>query len=173
MVAEPRPDILLFDLAIPGLLPFEIGQWVCTNHPETATLVLTGHDRDCYLAKMVEAGVAGLLTRDETPEGLVEAIRRAARGEILVTREQLARANHWRREVGERLGSLTERERQVLRLLARGQSNQQIAEALTITQRTAETHVGNLLNKLSVASRAEAITWAWQHGAVEEMDSLG
>jgi DNA-binding NarL/FixJ family response regulator len=68
---------------------------------------------------------------------------------------------------------LTDRERQVLGLLIRGQSNQQIAEALTITKHTVETQVGNLLNKLSVASRGEAIAWAWQHGVVEEMGSLG
>ena len=173
MVAELRPDILLLDLVMPGLRLFEIEEWVRTNYPEPITLVLTGHDRDCYLAKMIEAGVAGFLTKEETPQRLVEAIRRAARGEILITREQLFRANHWRREVGERWRSLTARERQVLGLIVRGQSNQQIAEALTITERTVETHVGNLLNKLSVASRAKAITWAWQHEVLEEMDSSG
>jgi DNA-binding NarL/FixJ family response regulator len=83
MVAELRPDILLLDLAMPGLRPFEVGQWLRTKYPETVTLVLTAHDRDCYLAKMIEAGVAGLLTKEETPQRLVEAIRRAARERFL------------------------------------------------------------------------------------------
>ena len=173
MVAEFRPDILLLDLVMPGLRPFEIEKWVRANYSETITLVLTAHNRDCYLAKAVEAGAVGFLTKDESPQRLMEAIRRAVRGEVLITGGQLARAYSWRKEVGERWESLTERERQVLVLMVSGQSTRQIAEVLTIKECTVETHIGNILSKVGVASRAEAIAWAWQHGIVGEMDSSG
>jgi DNA-binding NarL/FixJ family response regulator len=129
--------------------------------------------RDHYLAKAVEVGVSGFLTKEESPQRLVEAIRRAVRGEVLITREQLARAHSWRREVGERWESLTEREREVLRLMIDRQSTQQIAEALTISECTARTHIGNILGKLHVASRAEAIAWTWQHGMAEKTGTFG
>ncbi len=173
MVAELRPDILLLDLVMPDLRPFEVEEWVRANYPETITLILTAHDRDHYLAKAIEAGAMGFLTKDEPPQRLAEAIRRAVRGEVLITGGQLARVLSWRREVGERWESLTEREREVLMLMVGGQSNQQIAEILSISEHTVRTHVGNILGKLGVASRAEAIAWAWQCGIVEEMNSSG
>ncbi|MFQ6100540.1 MAG: response regulator [Anaerolineae bacterium] len=173
MVAELRPDILLLDLVMPGLRPFEVEKWVRTNYSETVTLVLTAHDRDRYLAEMIEAGTTGFLTKEEAPQRLVEAIRRAARGEILFSKEQLVRARRWHREVGKRWESLTGREREVCLLIADGHSNKQIAETLAISERTVETHVGNLLGKLAIASRAEAATWVWQHGLAEEMGLRG
>jgi len=103
----------------------------------------------------------------------VEAIRRAARGEVLVTGGQLVRARSWRREVGERWESLTKRERQVFALMVGEQNTRQIAEALIISECTVRTHIGNILRKLGVDSRAEAIAWAWQHGIVWEMGSSG
>jgi len=75
--------------------------------------------------------------------------------------------------VGERWESLTEREREVLELMIDGQSTQQIAEALTISECTARTHIGNILGKLRVASRAEAIAWTWQHGMAEKTGASG
>ena len=173
MVAELCPDILLFDLVMPGLRPCEIGEWVRTHYSETIMLVLTAHDRDCYLTKAIEAGVVGFLTKEETSQRLVEAIRRAVRGEVLITGGQLARAHSWRKEVGGRWESLTKREREVLGLIVRGQSNKQITEVLSISECTVRTHIGNILNKLGVDSRAEAIAWAWQHGIVGEMGSSG
>ncbi|WP_448338405.1 response regulator [Chloroflexus aurantiacus] len=173
MVGELRPDVLLLDLVMPGLRPSKIEEWVRTNYPHTVTLVLTAHDRDYFLAKAVNAGAAGYLTKAEAPFSLIEAIRRAARGETLITGEQLTRTLSWHKEVGERWESLTEREHQVFALMVRGQSTQQIAKALTIKECTVETHIGNVLNKLGVASRAEAIAWAWQHQVVEEMNLSG
>jgi len=80
MVAKLRPDILLLDLVMPGLRPFEIEKWIRTNYPKTITLILTAHDRDYYLAEAIKAGAVGFLTKEEAPQQLVEAIRRAARG---------------------------------------------------------------------------------------------
>jgi len=170
MAAELRPNILLLDLVMPGLRPFEIEKWIRTNYPETITLILTAHDRDCYLAEAIKAGAAGFLTKEEAPQQLIEAIRRTARGDALITGGQLARLHSWREEVGERWESLTERERQVLTLVVKGQDTKQIAKTLTIEASTVETHIGNILTKLDVASRAEVVAWAWRHGMVEEIN---
>lgn len=83
MLSELCPDVLLLDLVMPGLRPSKIEEWVRTNHPQTVTLVLTAHDRDYFLTKAIDAGVAGYLSKAEAPHSLIEAIRRAARGEIL------------------------------------------------------------------------------------------
>jgi DNA-binding NarL/FixJ family response regulator len=158
LVAKLHPRILLLDLQMPGPRPAEIEKWVRANCPETITLVLTGHDRDAYLASMIEAGISGFITKGTPADRLVEAIRRAARGEVLFNGEQLARARRWRREVGEKWESLTERERQVLQLLAQGSDNATIAETLGVTPKTAAYHVANIL-KLGVVSRQEATAW--------------
>ncbi len=168
-----HPDILLLDLRMPGPGPAEVARWVRTHCPETTTLVLTAHDRDDYLAAMIEADAGGFLTKEEADENLIGAIRRAARGEILFNREQQTRARHWREEVGERWASLTGREREVVMLIADGRDNKQIAEALTISRHTVETHIGNILGKLAVASRTEAAVWIWHHNLAEEMDLSG
>ncbi|MDY7080259.1 MAG: response regulator transcription factor [Chloroflexota bacterium] len=167
LVAELGPDILLLDLVMPGPRPSEVEKWVRTNYPETITLVLTAHDRDCYLAKMIEAGAAGFLTKEEAPQRLVEAIRCAARGDVLITGGQLARANHWREEVGARWESLTERERQVLQLLAEGLDNAAIAEALRVSVNTVRCHISHIYSKLGVADRAEAIVFVLRHKLIE------
>ena len=113
--------------------------------------------------KLTEAGAVGFLTKEAADEQLVDTIRCAARGELLFSREQVARARRWREEVGKRWESLTGREREVLRLLAQGMDNAAIAGALCITTRTVEFHVTNVLGKLGVPSRSEAIAWVRDH----------
>ena len=163
MVLELQPDILLLDLVMPGLRPYEVKKWVRANYPETITLVLTAHDRDCYLAKAVEAGVVGYLAKDDAPHKLVQAIRRAVRGEVLLTHGQLTRATLWRDEVDKCWESLTRREREVLRLLVQCLDNAAIANALSVTTKTVEYHVTNILRKVGVASRQEVISWVDTH----------
>ena len=173
LTAELRPHVLLLDLCMPGPRPAEVEAWVRARCPKTITLVLTAHDRDAYLAEMFEAGTVGFLTKKDAPERLLEAIRRAVQGEALFTQDQLTRVHRWHEEVGQRWECLTTREREVLRLVASGKSNKQIAEALAIHEHTVETHVGNLLGKLGVVSRTEAGAWVWRHGLAEEMDFAG
>ncbi|MCX7683389.1 MAG: response regulator transcription factor [Anaerolineae bacterium] len=126
-------------------------------------LPLTAHARECYLAWMMEVGAAGYLTKNEAPEALVAAIRRAAQGETCYTAEQVQRARNWREQFGGRWASLTAREREVLRLLARGLDNKGIAEALSVAPKTVESHVTHILDKLGVRTRGEAIAWAHTH----------
>jgi DNA-binding NarL/FixJ family response regulator len=163
LVAKSRPRILLLDLKMPGLPPAEIEKWVRTNYPETVTLVLTAHDRDSYLTKMIDAGAAGLIGKGESGERLLGAIRRAATGEILFDSAQLDRARNWREGAGKKWDSLTKRERETLLLLVQGFDNAHIARTLTITTKTVAYHVTNVLEKLEVASRQEAVAWVHKY----------
>lgn len=138
-------------------------RWAQTACPTTEVLLLTAHDRNCYLAWMVEAGAAGYLTKDQASAALVEAIRRAARGEVYYSPEQRERASRWQKEVGKWLERLTKREWEVLRLLAEGKDNKAIAQRLGVTTKTVAYHVANVLNKLGVCSRLEAVAWVHEN----------
>ena len=172
LVVELQPKVLLLDLQMPGLRSADLEKWVRAHYPATITLVLTAHERDAYLAGMADAGAAGFLSKSRPPEQLIDAIRRAARGEILFDGEQLARIQRWREEVGQRWDSLTERERQVLTLVAQGKTDQQIAGELHLQAKTVGNHVSSILKKLNVASRTEATVWAIREGFVNGPVSL-
>lgn len=159
LVGELRPQILLLDLVMPNLSPAELEKWVRENHPETITLVLTAHDRDAYLAGMMEAGAAGYLDKKLRAGQLISAIRRAVRGETIFTKEQFERVRHWREEVTAKWESLSKRERQVLQLLTEGMENKEIAESLSITVNTVEKHLAHIYHKLGVTTRTEAAHW--------------
>lgn len=160
LVAKLRPQILLLDLKMPGPRPAEIEKWVRLNYPETITLVLTAHDRDSYLAAMMDAGAVGYLSKKESEDRLIGAIRRAVRGEILFDNTQFARAKRWKENVGEKLNQLTVREREILELLGKGLDNKTIGETLNISAKTAAYHVTRIMAKLQVQSRQEAALWA-------------
>lgn len=163
LVVQLYPRILLLDLQMPGPRPVEIEKWVRANCPETITLVLTAHDRDAYLADMIETA-AGFIIKGTPAENLVAAIRRAARGEILFNGEQRSRARRWREQVGKKWDSLTERERQILIQVAKGKTDKEIAQELQIKVKTVSNHICNILNKLNIASRIEAALWAVREG---------
>ena len=159
LVADLRPQILLLDLIMPEFSPTELERWVRENYPETITLVLTAHDRDAYLANMMEAGAAGYLDKKLRAGDLIAAIRRAARGEFLFDKQQLERARRWREEVSQKWESLSSREREVLQMLTEGAKNQTIAKSLGIATHTVEKHLESIYKKLGVTSRAETIHW--------------
>lgn len=163
MVAELRPNILLLDLVMPGPTPAQLEKWVRANFPETITLVLTAHDRDAYLASMMDVGASGFLSKTETGERIVSAIRRAAGGASLFTEEQFERARRWKQAAGEKWQALTEREREIVRLLVEGYDNKEIAQQLNIAPKTTAFHITNILKKLEVKSRHEAIAWVHKY----------
>lgn len=164
LVADLRPRILLLDLKMPHLSPVELEKWVRENYPETTTLVLTAHDRDSYLAGMMNAGAAGYLDKKLRAGQLISAIRRAAHGEIIFDKEQMERARRWREDVTTKWESLSNREREVLQLLTDGQDNNAIAASLGISINTVEKHLKNIYRKLGVTSRSEAIHWWVEKG---------
>jgi DNA-binding NarL/FixJ family response regulator len=163
-IAELQPAVLLLDLDMPNHQPAEIEKWVRENYPGIVTLVLTAHDRDAYLAGMMEAGAAGYLDKKLRSNDLLAAIRRAARGVVLFNDEQMERANRWRQKVRLKWDSLSTREREVLQLLTEGGDNQKISTLLGISINTVEKHLKNIYEKLGVSSRTEAIHWWVEKG---------
>jgi DNA-binding NarL/FixJ family response regulator len=159
LLVELRPNVILLDLKMPGFSPSAFEKWARENYPETITLVLTAHDRDAYLASMMEAGAVGYLDKEMKAEQLINAIRRAVSGESLFDEQQKIRAHKWREGIEKKWKSLSERERQVLRLLAEGQNNKDIASTLSITIKTLDKHLEKIYQKLEVTSRTAAVLW--------------
>jgi DNA-binding NarL/FixJ family response regulator len=159
LLDELRPMVLLLDLKMPGFSASEFERWARINYPETTTLVLTAHDRDYYLAEMMDAGVSGYLDKNKRTETLIANIRTAASGKSLFTSEQIDRARKWRHEAGKKWEKLTEREREVLLLAEKGLSNKAIAEQLVVTLKTVAYHLSAIFERLEVRSRHEAIAW--------------
>jgi len=163
LIPKLHPDILLLDLKMPNTSPFEIEKWVRENYPETVTLVLTAHDCDYYLAGMMDAGIAGYLSKTERGENLIAAIRRAANNEVFFTASQIDRAKKWRQETGNKWEKLTKREREVLVFMEQGMSNKGIAIKLDVTIKTVAYHVSAIFDRLDVESRHEAVAWYRKH----------
>ena len=164
LLDELRPNIVLLDLVMPGFSATAFEKWARAKYPETTTLVLTGHHREAYLAGMIEAGAAGYLEKNVSEEDLLNALRLAARGEYLISEEQKASAHRWRADIEKKWHSLSEREREILRLLALGATNKFISKKLQIAPTTAEKHLARIYKKLAVTSRAEAALWGSEHG---------
>ena len=172
IVAELQPRILLLDLKMPGPRPAELEHWVRENHPETITLVLTGHGRDALLSQMMDAGVAGYLTKDVSGDTLANHIRVAARGRVVFDPGQVEHAERWKEEVGAKWDMLTQREREILKWVALGAQNRFIANEYSISEQTVKNHVTNILKKLGLDSRQHASLWMNTHFP-EELEAPG
>jgi len=173
LISQLQPHVAVLDLVMPGTSPAEIVLWAYDHYPETAVLILTAHDRDYCLAQMLEVGAVGYLDKNERGEALLDAIRRAACGQVLFTQEQCRRARDWRENVQAVWEALTAREREVLMRLCQGESNWEIAEHLHIVEKTVEKHVGAILDQLGVASRTEAILWVLNAGLDKACGMVG
>ena len=164
LAPQVAPDILLLDIALPGMSGVQLVRELAPRLPATKIVMLTVSSADRDVAEAMRYGAAGYLTKDVSPEALVRALRATQTGELVIPRRLAARllARMSRRSLADAIASptpidqLTTRERDVLRLLADGLSDRDIAVALTISHRTVETHVSNILRKLDVRNRAEA-----------------
>ncbi len=163
LIESLRPDVAVLDCQLPGIEGAAVAEAVARRGLPVRVVALSAYDDDRYLAGMMTAGAVGYLLKNEAPGQIVAAVQAAMRGERLWTPEQVARVSRWQAEVARVRDSLTEREREVLRLVADGLSNKEIAQALTITVRTTDFHVSNILRKLGVISRVEAAVWAQVH----------
>lgn len=160
-----QPDVVLMDLLMPVMDGVTAIETIRREMPDTEVVALTSVLEDEKVIGAVRAGATGYLLKDADPEELRRAVKAAAAGEVHLTPRAAARLL---REVRapESPEPLTERETEVLRLLARGQSNKEIARQLTISDKTAKTHVGNILGKLGVPSRTQAALYAVRVGLV-------
>ena len=167
LVERLLPDVVLMDLVMPELDGIGAIRRIRQVAPATKVIALTSFDDDEKVFAAIKAGAAGYLLKDVRPAELAEALRRASRGEALLAPSVAARLMQ---EVsGERSApaGLTERELEVLRLIARGMSNKQIARELVLSEKTVKTHVSNILAKLHVADRTQAALYAVREGLAD------
>jgi len=176
LVSELIPDIVLLDLIMPGIDGVESTRRIKKISPRTQVVVLTSYHEDVHIFPALKAGAISYILKDMKMEKLVEALQRAVRGEVTLHPRVAARVlQNIRGEYEEEqplFTELTDRELDVLKLIANGMTNSQIAEELVISENTVKGHVSNILSKLHVADRTQVAVYAWQRGLVQR-DQMG
>jgi DNA-binding NarL/FixJ family response regulator len=168
LVEEVKPDVLLLDLELPDGQGTEVAQQLQKNGSPVKILILSAYDDRAYIQEVLQLGAAGYLMKEEAPEAIVEAVRGVANGENgWVSRSIAAQMVSWVRGDESKVTKLTPREMDVLRLVVAGKTNQNIAVALTISEKTVEKYLEAIFAKLSVASRVEAAVYAVREGLVQ------
>ncbi|NJC96367.1 MAG: DNA-binding response regulator [Anaerolineales bacterium] len=171
-----KPDIVLMDLVMPVMDGIEAIHQIKASHPSVQILVLTSFATDDKVFPAIKAGALGYLIKDTSPEELVSAIRQVHKGEPTlhssIAQKLLKEISH-ASEQPTSPDPLTEREVEVLKLIARGLSNQEIAETLVVSVATVYTHVSKILDKLHLASRTQAALYALREGLASLYDDVG
>jgi NarL family two-component system response regulator LiaR len=163
LIEELKPDVVILDISMPKLGGIEVTRQIKPRFPSTAILILTAYDNDEYVFALLEAGAAGYLLKDVHGREIVEAVRSVYSGESvlhpLIARKVIQRAiSSSTKSVEEKPEmEFSEREKEVLKLAAKGLSNRDIADALYISIRTVQGHINSIFRKLNVGSRTEAI----------------
>jgi NarL family two-component system response regulator LiaR len=170
LVEQTAPDVVLMDLIMPDMDGVETTRQIKKISPRTQVIVLTSYHQDEHIFPAIRAGALSYVLKDIDPDELADAIRRAHSGEAVLNPRvaaRLVKEMHGDREEGlNPFHELTEREMEVLRQIAAGKSNREIAEALVISEKTVKSHITNLLSKLHLADRTQAAVYAWQEGIV-------
>ncbi|ATL81986.1 two-component system response regulator [Streptomyces malaysiensis subsp. malaysiensis] len=161
---ELRPDVVLMDVKMPGLDGIEALRALRDLDNPARVLVVTSFTEKRTVVPALRAGAAGYVYKDVDPEALARAIRSVHSGHVLLQPEVALALLSQEEGGGQGRGSLTEREREVLALIADGRSNREIARALVLSEKTVKTHVSNILMKLDLSDRTQAALWAVRHG---------
>ncbi|MGE5140420.1 MAG: response regulator [Rudaea sp.] len=174
MVRQIKPDVVLMDLVMPRLDGIAATREAKAASPTTRVIALTSFAEDDKVFPAIQAGASSYLLKDVSPDDLVEAICAVHRGEARLhpdiakkLMEQVAQQGGAGREAAPAQAELTEREREVIRLIARGCSNHEIAQQLVISDKTVKTHVSNILGKLYLEDRTQLAIYAIKHGLAE------
>jgi DNA-binding NarL/FixJ family response regulator len=163
-----RPDVVLMDIGMPGLSSFEAARQIKRNRPETKILFLTMYEDEDYLVQCLDVGAAGYVLKDTPASQLVSAVRDVYRGGKYLSSQVLGklvddfRSRSRDSRMRPRISTLTPREREVLKLLAEGNSVKEIAVLLALSVKTVEAHKFNLMRKLDIHNKAQLVTYAIQ-----------
>jgi DNA-binding NarL/FixJ family response regulator len=173
LAASEKPDVVLMDVRMPVMDGLEATRQITAMRGAPKVVILTTFDLDDYVYEALRAGASGFLLKDAPRADLIAAVRVAAAGDALlapsVTRrliEAFARRPATAAPQPSRLASLTPRERDILRLVARGNSNTEIAQELVVSEATVKTHIGHLLAKLGLRDRVQAVILAYETGSI-------
>ncbi|MFZ1400568.1 MAG: response regulator transcription factor [Candidatus Promineifilaceae bacterium] len=170
LAAHHAPDVVLMDLVMPGMDGVTATRLVKAQSPRTQIIMLTSYHQDEHIFPAIRAGALSYLLKDIEPAALAEAVRQAAQGEAVLHPRVAARVvqelHGSRQESVNVFTELSERELEVLRLIADGANNSSIAEQLIISEKTVKSHVSNILSKLHLADRTQAAVLAWREGIV-------
>jgi len=174
IVRHQKPDVLLTDIQMPRLTGIELTQQLKAEMPEIAIVILTVYRDDAKVFDAIKAGALGYVLKDSPPEETVAAIRAAARGEALLSSpialrvmQEFSRLSQQRAADMKVFSELTDREREVLVLVAEGKRNREIGDALFITEKTVKNHISSILAKLHANDRTEAAMFAARQGLVD------
>jgi NarL family two-component system response regulator LiaR len=176
LIEELKPDVAILDIAMPKLSGIEVTRRIKSRLPATAILILTAYDDDEYIFALLEAGAAGYLLKDAPGSELVNAVRLVYSGEPVlhpsIARKVIQRAILHADKTDERKPDieLSDREMEVLHLVARGMTNKNISDTLNISIRTVQRHLNAIFNKLDVGSRTEAIFQSVKKGWISLED---
>ena len=163
LTRDEHPDVLLLDVEMPERSGVEVAQALQSESSPTRLLALSSYDDQEYVRGLLENGAAGYLTKENAPELIIEAVRAVARGEVRwFVQPSPAQPDS---------PDLTSREKEILQVMARGLSNDDIAEELHLAESTIRKHATNIYRKLGVDSAREAIAWAWQNGIMSSTEA--
>lgn len=170
-VAELRPDVVLMDMAMPGMNGIEATRLIHRRYPESRVLVLTQHEDWRYVQPLLQAGASGYLLKRALGADLVGALRAVARGDtFLYTPVLHTLVDEMQRQAAPAPeGALTGRETEILSLITQGKTNPQVAAALSISVKTVEWHRANLMHKLNAHTTADLVRYAIKHGLAEDL----
>jgi DNA-binding NarL/FixJ family response regulator len=176
-VEQIRPDIILMDITMPGLNGLETTRQLKKRHPKIKILILTMHDNEEYIFETLRAGASGYLVKRTAPDELISAIYAVNRGESFLSPsiskrviEGFIRVGQSEQEEDEAFNKLTDREREVLQMIAEGCVNREIAELLHISIKTVETHRSHIMEKLNTRNIAELTRYAIRKGLISLTD---
>jgi len=172
-VKAAKPDVALLDLRMPGMSGVDVCRLLLELSPELKVLVLTSYDDDEEIFGVLSAGAVGYMMKDTSPSSLAESIRSVADGQTVLDGSIARRVINARSSVDCDDPGLSEREMDVLAIMARGASNKEIARSLWISEPTVKTHVSHILRKLGQSDRTHAIVEAMRRGIVRPPDAMG
>lgn len=164
---ELRPDVIIMDIVMPEMNGIEATLAILETWPEAKILILTSYLDNEKIYPVLDAGAKGYMLKTSSAEEILSAVRKVAKGEIAIETEVSKKVQYHRNHV-ELHDDLTARERDILGLLAKGYENQRIADELFISLKTVKTHVSNILSKLEVSDRTQAVVYAFQHHLVPQ-----